>query len=123
MARPPRSGEVAAVHRVTVRLTAEEAAAVAAAAGAAGVTQSEWLRRGAGVARPVRRAAPGLDPAVARVLAGLGNNLNQLARRANAAARAGEVGAYASAVEVAAVRAELAALRAAVEGLGGAVSG
>ena len=60
---------------------------------------------------------------VARVLAGLGNNLNQLARRANAAARAGEVGAYASAVEVAGLRAELAGLRAAVEGRGGAVSG
>ena len=119
MARPPRSGGVAAAHRVTVRLTAEEAAAVAAAAGSAGLTQAEWLRRGAGAARPVRRAAPGLDPAAARVLAGLGNNLNQLARRANAAARAGEVGAYASAVELAALRAELAALRAAVQGQGG----
>ncbi|SSO21745.1 Conjugative accessory protein mbeC [Klebsiella pneumoniae] len=46
---------------------------------------AEWMReQWVGVAQPQRRTpAPTVDPALLRQLAGMGNNLNQIARRVN----------------------------------------
>ena len=47
---------------------------------------AEWMREQClGVVQPQRRTpAPTVDPALLRQLAGIGNNLNQIARRINA---------------------------------------
>jgi hypothetical protein len=53
---------------------------------------AEWMRSvclGEPVARKHRRPPPMIDPALLRQLAGLGNNLNQIARQVNTATVAG----------------------------------
>lgn len=98
----------------TIRLTADERAALDTAADAAGIGPSSYTRRAvmAAVGRDanVRRRPDGLAQAIARLLgeAGcIGSNLNQLSRHAH---QGGRVQADA----LVAVRAELARLTAAV---------
>lgn len=75
---------------VRVRCTPEERAKWQARAEAEGVTVSDLLRRGGDMPpsgrpkpRPVIRRTVEADPALIRQLAGIGNNLNQLARIVN----------------------------------------
>lgn len=75
---------------VRVRCTPEERAKWQARAEAEGVTVSDLLRRGGDMPpsgrpkpRPVIRRTVEADPALIRQLAGIGNNLNQLARAVN----------------------------------------
>jgi hypothetical protein len=113
MARHAAAPDGAATVKVTVRVTDSVAAAWRAAAAAAGLTTSDWLRAqvqlaaaagGSGSAmapdttmglvgrRPPRRRGRGMgvavpppvDPAVVAQLVRIGNNLNQIARSRNA---------------------------------------
>ncbi|TGS40706.1 plasmid mobilization protein [Mesorhizobium sp. M8A.F.Ca.ET.182.01.1.1] len=98
----------------TIRLTADERAALDAAASAAGLGPCSYARQAVmaavGRATTVRRRPDGLARAIARLLgeAGrIGNNVNQMARHAHQGGRI-------RADELAALRTELARLTAAV---------
>ncbi len=100
MGRGPAAPEGAATAKVTVRLPEPVSVEWRAAAAAAGVTLSDWVRARVGAAgsagaglvgrRPPRRrevlgraVPPPVDPAVVMQLARIGNNLNQIARALN----------------------------------------
>jgi hypothetical protein len=105
MSRPRRDGETVASVLVSVRLTEDEAAAITAAAQAAGVSRSDFLRQAVGAATTGRRAprrggeaASGsvTDPALEEAIRGLafqcrriGKNVNQIARSAAIAGKSG----------------------------------
>ena len=102
MGRPPRAPQGASTAKVTVRLPEQVAAGWRAAAAAAELTVSDWVRGQVAAARPGepagwvgrrpprrrtglgRAVAPPVDPAVVVQLARIGNNLNQIARHLNA---------------------------------------
>ena len=68
---------------------------------------AEWMREQClGVVQPQRRTpAPTVDPALLRQLAGMGNNLNQIARKINAGGKpTGELAATLAAVRRSAER-------------------
>ena len=76
--------------QITVLATAEERAAWKAGAAAARVSVSAWARAALNGAPVVRapRGAP-VAPSLARQVAAVGNNCNQVARQLNAAVLAG----------------------------------
>ena len=102
MGRPPRAPQGASTAKVTVRLPEQVATGWRAAAAAAELTVSDWVRGQVAAARPGEHAgwvgrrpprrrtglgravAPPVDPAVVVQLARIGNNLNQIARHLNA---------------------------------------
>ena len=82
--RPPRK-----VTFVKVRCTDDERQAWQKKAADHGITISDLLRRGADMptgrpkVRPIKRKIVELDPVTVRQLAGIGNNINQLAKAVN----------------------------------------
>ena len=89
MARPKKEAQAARQVRLNLRLTADERAALDAAARAAGQSPSDYARMRAlavsSSARGASRAIPALlDSAAIVALNRVGANLNQLARRVNA---------------------------------------
>lgn len=89
MARPKKEAQAARQVRLNLRLTAEERAALDAAARSAGQSPSDYARMRAlavsGPARGAPRSIPALlDSAAIVALNRVGANLNQLARRVNA---------------------------------------
>jgi hypothetical protein len=102
MGRPPRAPQGASTAKVTVRLPEQVAAGWRAAAAAAELTVSDWVRGQVAAARPGepaglvgrrpprrrtglgRAVASPVDAAVVVQLARIGNNLNQIARHLNA---------------------------------------
>ena len=74
---------------IKVRCTPEERQAWQKKANDQGMTVSDLLRRGADMdtgkrkQRPIKRKVVELDPTTVRHLAGIGNNLNQLAKAVN----------------------------------------
>lgn len=105
MSRPRRDGETVANVLVSVRLTEDEAAELSAAAQAAGVSRSDFLRAAVGAATTGRRAprrggeaasGSSTDPALVEAIRGLafecrriGKNVNQASRSAAIAAKSG----------------------------------
>ena len=67
---------------LAVRMTDTERQLVAGKAKEAGLKLSEWFRLAAKKARVVARLSPG-DVAILRMLTGMANNLNQIARLAH----------------------------------------
>lgn len=67
---------------LVVRLTDTERILIAGKAKEAGMKVSEWFRMAAKKARVIARLSPA-DVAILRVLTGLANNLNQIARLAH----------------------------------------
>lgn len=89
MARPRKESPEIRRERLNLRFTAAERAQLAAAAGASGVSLSDYARRSvlaqAGLAGgPKTIAIRRIDPAAIAAFTRVGANLNQLARRANA---------------------------------------
>lgn len=102
--------------RLAFRLPPSVADRWRAAARAAGVSLSDWLRaqidesQRTGIAPPGRRTRRNYtpaDPELLRQLAWIGNNINQLARRANAT----------RAIDAVSILAELASLRSVLSSL------
>lgn len=83
--RPKKPTADLRTNQVRIRLTASEKSRIGRAAGAAGLSASEYLRRRALGQAVVARA----DVEAVRQLRRVGANLNQLARRANASGTAG----------------------------------
>lgn len=69
-------------NNLVVRMTETERLLIAGKAREAGMKLSEWFRLAAKRARVVARLSPG-DVAILRMLTGLANNLNQIARLAH----------------------------------------
>ncbi|WP_108676663.1 plasmid mobilization protein [Acuticoccus yangtzensis] len=79
MARPTKAAEEKRSETARFRLTVAERAFLRAQADAAGLTETEFLRRRA-LGLPVRAASQRSDPALVSELNRIGVNVNQLAR-------------------------------------------
>lgn len=82
MARPKKETHEKRTAQRNLRFTLAEDAQLQAAARAAGLSVSEYVRRRA-LGHPVSFARRSTDPALAAALSRVGNNVNQLARAAH----------------------------------------